>query len=381
MAKNNAGLIILLLVIGLVGYFLLTGNPFSSSGSNSFVTPNYYDINGNLIAKSGSDTYSIVSGTSGVVNMSLNINVQNTGVANLSCTLSSLTPSQLTKPSTSLTVISGQTNSWTTAQFGVAQFESASQPVNFSATVTCTFNQPNGTITTLTKSGGISLTIQPETVSGNFQVGVSQGSGTSCTSTCASSGFSCGTQTVCGVSTNCGSCASGLTCSAGNCVASGTPQIFSSYSSGNDGYALVYSTYWTAQTFTPATTNSLNSIKLHMYKIGNPGMLTVSIKATDSSGLPTGADLSTGTFDGNTLPTTLDWRTIPMSIYTLNAGTKYAIVIRAPSSGATAANSVAWSWDGSSPTYTGGNTCTSTNSGSTWTAQSGFDNLFEEWGI
>jgi hypothetical protein len=41
----------------------------------------------------------------------------------------------------------------------------------------------------------------------------------SCTDTCSSKGFTCGTQTICGSSVNCGTCNSGYTCSlSGTCI-------------------------------------------------------------------------------------------------------------------------------------------------------------------
>ena len=42
----------------------------------------------------------------------------------------------------------------------------------------------------------------------------------SCTDSCLSSGYNCGTQTICGASTNCGSCGTGYVCSLGRCVSS-----------------------------------------------------------------------------------------------------------------------------------------------------------------
>ncbi|MFH0711510.1 MAG: LamG-like jellyroll fold domain-containing protein [archaeon] len=41
-----------------------------------------------------------------------------------------------------------------------------------------------------------------------------------CTDTCASLGYSCGTQTICGASASCGSCSAGYTCTNGKCISS-----------------------------------------------------------------------------------------------------------------------------------------------------------------
>ena len=44
-----------------------------------------------------------------------------------------------------------------------------------------------------------------------------------CTDTCVSLGYQCGTQTVCGKSVNCGTCSTGQTCnSLGKCITSST---------------------------------------------------------------------------------------------------------------------------------------------------------------
>lgn len=162
------------------------------------------------------------------------------------------------------------------------------------------------------------------------------------------------------------------------------PSLYESYTTGGtDGYNM-FGALWKAQTFTPATTHLITSVKLQMCRAGSPGTLTVSIRATDVNGHPTGADLCSGTIDGDTLTqcsTTFEWRDITFGAgYTLSASTKYAIVARAPS-GTGENDCVRWKADGANALYEGGNFEQSANSGSNWTWIEHTDFMFEEWGV
>ena len=155
------------------------------------------------------------------------------------------------------------------------------------------------------------------------------------------------------------------------------------YNTGDDDARQVYGTLWRAQTFTPDTDHTITSVKLLASKyifFGTVGTVTVSIRAT--SGLkPTGGDLCSGTTDGDTLTTNSagEWREITLGAgYSLSASTMYAIVVRALDGSAFA--SIRLRVDETSPTYTGGTDCYSTNSGSSWTIVFGTDLMFEEWG-
>ena len=153
------------------------------------------------------------------------------------------------------------------------------------------------------------------------------------------------------------------------------------YNTGDDGTGFIYGAIWKAQTFTPATAHKITSVKLKLYRHNLPGTVTVSIRATDADGKPTGSDLCSGTTDGDTLPTgsPYEWREITLgSGYNLSANTRYAIVVRAPS--ADGSNYLRWRWDGSSPTYAGGSSGYSSDSGSTWTLDTAYDLMFEDWG-
>ena len=152
------------------------------------------------------------------------------------------------------------------------------------------------------------------------------------------------------------------------------------YNTGDDDYWELDGVYWQAQTFTVGTVgHKISSVKLKLYRVGSPGTVTVSIKAT-TSGHPSGDDLTVGTIDGNTLTTDPAgaWYEITVTEYTSSKNTKYAVVVRALTGDAS--NTVEWRADSSSPTYTDGNVEYSGNSGGTWTSNTDSDFMFEVWG-
>jgi|GEM_PF-3032669 len=149
------------------------------------------------------------------------------------------------------------------------------------------------------------------------------------------------------------------------------------YITGDDGNATIYGVNWSMQSFTAVISETTASIKLKMLRVGSPGTLTVSIKATDGNGLPTGGDLCSGTINANTFTTDAagDWYEITWgTAYALTSNTKYAIVCRATAGDGS--NYVNWRYDGSSPSYTGGAYGTSTDSGSSWSGDATKDTMF-----
>ena len=156
--------------------------------------------------------------------------------------------------------------------------------------------------------------------------------------------------------------------------------LYEYYNTGDNVGEQTYGAYWKAQTFTPTIAHKITSVKLMLYRTGSPGTITVSIRATNGSGHPTGSDLCSGTTNGNTLPTVIpwEWREITLGAgYTVVAGTKYAIVMRAIDGNTS--NYAVWRGD-SSPTYTGGSFEYSANSGSSWTIYA-YDMMFENWSV
>lgn len=162
-------------------------------------------------------------------------------------------------------------------------------------------------------------------------------------------------------------------------------KLYEHYNVGDDNGAAVWMDNWFGQSFTVGTVSDnedhiITKVKLKLYRIGSPGTVYVSIRNVDENGLPTGSDLSTGTLDGNTLTTEEpgEWYEIEMSEYTLQAGTKYAIIVRAPDTGWEA--NVIWRLDSTSPTYAGGCLLRSLDGGNSWDSWSDYDFMFEEYG-
>jgi hypothetical protein len=153
------------------------------------------------------------------------------------------------------------------------------------------------------------------------------------------------------------------------------------YNINDDAPYSLYGVSWAAQTFTPLIAHKITSIKLKLERIGAPGTVTVSIRATDGSGTPTGGDLCSGSFDGNYLPEdpNWEWREITLGNGAiLSANTMYAIVVRNP--GGDLGNRIRWAVDETSPTYDRGTESTSMDSGVSWAVVPTYDLMFEEWG-
>lgn len=150
--------------------------------------------------------------------------------------------------------------------------------------------------------------------------------------------------------------------------------------SNQDQERIFFGAAWQAMLFTPATGHTLNGVKLAIYRVGDCGEVDVSIQAL-SGGDPDGTDLSLTKVPQSRLALTSPQVVeISMPAILLVVSTQYAIVVRAPD-GADSSNAVIWDSDGSSPTYAGGHREDSANSGNTWTAQTGVDFIFEEWGF
>ena len=147
----------------------------------------------------------------------------------------------------------------------------------------------------------------------------------------------------------------------------------------DDSWYVFQTDQWLAQTFTPSVIHQITLVKLLLFKSEIPHTVTVGIRATNGAGEPTGDDLTSASFDGNTLTAakTGEWKEIPLPACLVDAGVKYAIVVREH---ANAKNYVCWRHDETDPIYPGGECLGSVDSGGTWTHWAGVDNMFEEWG-
>lgn len=127
---------------------------------------------------------------------------------------------------------------------------------------------------------------------------------------------------------------------------------------------------WFGNAFTAGSTYTLTMVELKLSKSGTPNTVTVHIRAT-TGGNPSGADLCSGTTNGNLLSTTNSDAT-PHTNITLSAGcnlasgTVYSVFISATGGG----SYVSWRSDlGSTYPITGW--VYSDNAGSTWATEIG----------
>lgn len=139
---------------------------------------------------------------------------------------------------------------------------------------------------------------------------------------------------------------------------------------GNSG-AGMYGTTQQGQTFTPTIAMNCSGVNLNLFKVGVPpaDVITVSIKAT-SAGLPTGADLTSGTFSPTLITSNDTILNITFSsTIALNAGTVYAIVLSTTSGVGDSSNCIGW-YITSSSVYSAGQAVLSSNYGTSWSAYS-----------
>jgi hypothetical protein len=121
-----------------------------------------------------------------------------------------------------------------------------------------------------------------------------------------------------------------------------------------------------------------------LYRVGSPGTITVSIRATGGASpyYPSGADLCSGTYDGNTLTTDTAGAWVEITFgagYALTNGTIYSIVMRAPSGDIS--NRAHIRIDITSSAYANGHFTYSGDAGVTWeTDSNAYDIMFENWG-
>jgi len=141
-------------------------------------------------------------------------------------------------------------------------------------------------------------------------------------------------------------------------------------------YALDSSTIRYGQTFTTDTTAlTFEYIKILASRSGTPGTCDFYLYAVDGSHKPTGAALSTHSWNVNSESTSNTWITLDMPNYTMTASTEYAFYGRCTSG--SSGNSLNLRGD-TSDTYAG-YLVYSTNSGSTWTADANQSLMFEVW--
>jgi hypothetical protein len=156
--------------------------------------------------------------------------------------------------------------------------------------------------------------------------------------------------------------------------------LFEYYNTGDDG-ALTFNADlydFMAQTFTASSSHTVTSVKLLLYRSGDVGDIYVYIYST-SGGHPNTL-LRSNHFDGGTLTTSSsgEWKEITFTSLSLTSGTKYAVVIAAPS--ALGGDYLYIREDTSSPTYSGGN-YERKLAGESWESITSADIMFEVYGV
>jgi len=149
-----------------------------------------------------------------------------------------------------------------------------------------------------------------------------------------------------------------------------------SFDTGDDTAENIRGANWASQTYLTTSAYTLNELHIYAKRTGSPGTCTLALRAT-SAGLPTGSDLASGTFDGNAISTADAWITVTQSAYDVSNATTYAIVLSCPSG--SVGNQVSWRMD-SANGYGSGSYISSSNSGSSWTADTTYDFMFRVYG-
>jgi hypothetical protein len=150
--------------------------------------------------------------------------------------------------------------------------------------------------------------------------------------------------------------------------------IVQSYTAGEDGGSVFYSTAWEAQTFTHTADFWISKVEVKQVETGAPGDLEARIYATDVDGKPTGGVLTSGSaaVGGS------GWATVSVTPYELSADTEYALVLVCAGS---AGSNYEWRADTSAPSYAGGARVHSVNGGASWIVDDTYDYLFKVYGL
>jgi hypothetical protein len=160
-----------------------------------------------------------------------------------------------------------------------------------------------------------------------------------------------------------------------------TGTITQSQTTNDSNTSQIFGANYFGQTFTVQTGQTqMLGIKMRLYRLGDPGFLTISIRAT-SAGLPTGADLSTTVYATTGITTSssgAEYFILFAPLPTLTAGTVYSIVAKTSAGGAS--DYIVWQRN-TAGGYANGQAVSSTNSGSTWSAITGEDFNFTLYSV
>ena len=149
------------------------------------------------------------------------------------------------------------------------------------------------------------------------------------------------------------------------------------YTASNSWGRSIYGVLQEGQLFTAGDNYTITQVKVRLYRVGSPGVMTLAIKAS-AAGKPTGADLATGTTNCNGITVDTGGELVA---FTLGAGTAltngvvYSIVVR---DGVDNSNKVVIRYESNNP-YGSGTRVSSTDSGSAWTINATHDHNFETY--
>jgi RHS repeat-associated protein len=147
-----------------------------------------------------------------------------------------------------------------------------------------------------------------------------------------------------------------------------------SYETGGDSNESINIPNYKSQSFKATETGTLGKVELYMKETGPQpsATVTVTIYAADGNGRPTGASLGSAT--GTVTGSTNQWVTFDLYGQDIGLTEDSCYCIVASCGGGTLA--VSWQVDASSPTYSDGNWAYSSDSGSSWTADTSKDGMF-----
>ena len=161
--------------------------------------------------------------------------------------------------------------------------------------------------------------------------------------------------------------------------AASTPIRYEYYITGADNATAAYGDNWVAQTFNTTSSHTITQVKLKLYRTGTPGIFYVALREADINGHPTNVNLTYGSLDGDTLTTNTTGALYAINMtyeISLEDDTKYALVLW---TGGNVDNAINWRYN-SAGSYSSGNYEYSTNGGTSWTADTDKDLMFEVWG-
>lgn len=170
-------------------------------------------------------------------------------------------------------------------------------------------------------------------------------------------------------------------------IVSAAIELYEYYNTGDDSVISFYGNNWNGQVFKIGASGEnvcfkLTSAKVYIYRGGEPGTCFIKFyHVNTATHLPMGEPYINLDFDGNGLDEgSPQWYHAEYSgePFVFSKNQEYAIVLAAPDGDFS--NNLCWRLDASSPSYTGGTRVYSTTAGSSWTADSTKDFMFEIYG-